>query len=58
MCLEETHMLCLDFEVARQAQSLNLCGPVQVVPWSDETKQELSRLAPSVWELSGDVSTF
>jgi len=51
-------MLCLTFEVARQVHSPIVCGPVQAVPWVDEGEQELSRITPSVWELSGYVCTF
>jgi len=38
--------------------SPRLFVPVEAVPWADDTEQELSRLAPSVWELSGDICTF
>ena len=36
----------------------SLCGPVKGVPRVDEGEQELSRLGPSVWELSRGVCTF
>jgi len=48
-------MLCLNFEVARQAWSTSLCGPVQAVPRADDCQQELARLAPSVCELKEGV---
>ena len=35
------------FEVARQAGSPSLCASVRAVPWADDAKQQLSRLAPS-----------
>jgi len=28
------------------------------VPWADEAEQQLPRLAPSAWELSGDIRIF
>jgi len=54
----ETRKFRLKFEVARQARSSSLCVPVRAEPWADEAEQQLSRLAPSVWQLSGDVHTF
>jgi len=48
----------LKFEVARQSRSPGLFGPVQAVPWADKGQQELSRLASSPWELSGEVCAF
>ena len=54
----ETQTLCLNFEAARQAQSPSLCGPLKAGPRADEAEQELSKLAPSLWELPGDVCTF
>jgi len=51
-------MLCLNFEVARQVGICSLCGYVQTVPKADEVREELSRLAPSLWKLSQAVSTF
>ena len=48
----------LNFEVARQASSLSLCGSVRAVPWADEAEQQLSRLFPSGCELSADVPIF
>jgi len=51
-------MLCFKFEVAGQVHSLGLFVPVQAVPWAYEAEQELSRVAPSVWDLCGDVCTF
>jgi len=51
---EETQMLCLNFEVARQVWTASLFGPVQAVPIADEGEQEHSRLAPSHWELARD----
>jgi len=32
--------------------------PVNGVPWMDEGQHQLSRLAPSVCQLSGDICTF
>ena len=48
----------LKFEVARQASSPSLCASVQAVPWAEEDEQQLSRLASSVCEISGDVRIF
>jgi len=48
----------LKFEEARQASSPSLCASVRAVPWADEAEQQLSRLAPSVCELSGVVRIF
>ena len=46
------------FEVARQASSPSLCASVQARPWAAEAEQQLSRLAPSGYELSGDFRLF
>ena len=51
-------MIRLKFEVARQASSPSLCASVRALPWADEAEQQLSRLAPSGCELSGDVRFF
>ena len=51
-------MMCLKFEVARQASSPSLCASVRAVPWADEAEQQLSKLALSGCELSGDVRFF
>ena len=48
----ETQMIYLISEVAKQERSPSLCGPVQAVTRADECEEELSRLAPSEWELS------
>jgi len=31
---------------------------VQAVPWADEREEKLSWLAPSMWDLFGDIYTF
>jgi len=51
-------MICLKFEVARQASSPSFCVPMRAVPWADEAEQQLSRLAPSGCELCRDYHTF
>ena len=48
----------LKFEVARQARSPSPCGSESAVPWADEAKQQLSRLAPAGCKLSADVLIF
>ena len=48
----------LKFEVARQASSPTLSASVRAVPRSDNAEQQLSRLAPSGCQLSGDVPIF
>jgi len=50
--------LRLKFEVAGQASSPILCASMRAVPWADEAEQQLSRLAPSVCQLSADIRTF
>jgi len=54
----DTQMICWNLDVVRQARSPRLCGLVQAVPWSHKAEQQLSWLAPSVWELSGRRSHF
>jgi len=51
-------MQFLAFEVERQARCLSLCVPVKATSRTDESQQELSGLAPSPWELSGNVCTL
>jgi len=48
----------LKFEVARQASSLSICASLRAVPWAVEAEQQLSRLAPSVCDLSAEVRIF
>jgi len=48
----------LKFEVERQASSPSLSASARAVPWAAEAEQQLSRLAPSGCELSGDVRLF
>ena len=43
---------CLKFEVAREAQSPSLCVLINKVLGTDEGQQQLSRLAPSLLEVS------
>ena len=47
--------LRLNFELARQASSPSLCASVRAVPWADAAEQQLSRIAPSGFQLSADV---
>jgi len=51
-------MIRLKFEGARQASSPSLCASVRAVPWTDESEQQISRLALSVCELCADVRIF
>jgi len=44
--------------MARQASSPSLYALARAMACTDEAEQQLSRLAPSVCELSGDFSTF
>jgi len=44
----------LKFEVARQASNSSLCFSMRAVACRDEAEQQLSRLATSGCELSGD----
>jgi len=46
------------FEVNRCPHSLGLFVPLEALQWAEEAEQQLSRLAPSAWELPGDVRTF
>ena len=55
---QEPSKICLQFEVARQASSPTLCASVRAVPWADEAEQQLSKLAPCVFELQEDVRIF
>jgi len=48
----------LKFKVSREASSPSLCASVWAGPWADEAEQQLPRLAPSAWELSGDIRIF
>jgi len=51
----QTPKLRFKFELARQASRTSLSASVRAVPWADEAKQQLSRLALSACELSTDI---
>ena len=51
----ETQMVSLNFEVAREAGTASLFGPVQAVQIEDKVDKQLSRLALSLWKLSHHV---
>jgi len=53
-----TREILLKFEVARQASSPSLCASVRALPWADEAKEQLCRLALSDCELFADVRIF
>jgi len=48
-------MVSLNFEVAREAGTASLFGPVQAVQIEDKVDKQLSRLALSLWKLSHHV---
>ena len=51
-------MQCLKFEVKRCPRSLGLFVPLEALQWAEEAANKLCRLAPTVWELCGDIFTF
>jgi len=53
--LHEQPKLRLKLEVARQARITSLCASVRPVPWADQAKKQLSRLASSGRQLFADV---